>query len=95
MGGKQVKAKKADTKKKDTGEEQTETQTQQSTDNAVKNTEPPSSLTESKDNNNSDDIHPSWNDQALFSSNGQKVAKDDFELLTVIGKGSFGKVSFF
>lgn len=39
------------------------------------------------------DIHPSWNDDVLFTNkNGEKVTKDDFELLTVIGKGSFGKV---
>lgn len=29
----------------------------------------------------------------IFSKNKQVVSKDDFELLTVIGKGSFGKVS--
>lgn len=28
----------------------------------------------------------------IFSKNKQIVTKDDFELLTVIGKGSFGKV---
>jgi serine/threonine protein kinase len=39
-----------------------------------------------------DEMHESWNDQTLFSQNNAKVTKDDFELLTVIGKGSFGKV---
>jgi len=39
-----------------------------------------------------EEIHESWNDDILFSSNNQKVTKDDFELLNVIGKGSFGKV---
>jgi len=39
-----------------------------------------------------DDMHESWNDDILFSRNNQKVTKDDFELLNVIGKGSFGKV---
>jgi hypothetical protein len=29
----------------------------------------------------------------IFSKNKQVVTKDDFELLTVIGKGSFGKVN--
>jgi serine/threonine protein kinase len=38
-------------------------------------------------------MHESWNDQVLFNrTNEAKVSKDDFELLTVIGKGSFGKV---
>lgn len=40
-----------------------------------------------------DDMHPSWNDEVLFTHSGEdKINKDDFELLTVIGKGSFGKV---
>jgi len=40
-----------------------------------------------------EDIHDSWNDRVLFSSDEEaKVTKDDFELMTVIGKGSFGKV---
>ncbi|PRP78948.1 protein kinase 2 [Planoprotostelium fungivorum] len=37
------------------------------------------------------EIHESWNDTVLFGDN-QKVTNDDFELLNVIGKGSFGKV---
>jgi len=32
------------------------------------------------------------NDRVIFSKSKQVVTKDDFELLTVIGKGSFGKV---
>jgi len=39
-----------------------------------------------------DEIHPSWNDEELYNRDKKKVTKDDFELLTVIGKGSFGKV---
>jgi len=42
-----------------------------------------------------DDFHESWNDRVLFSDETgaeTKITKDDFELLTVIGKGSFGKV---
>lgn len=31
-------------------------------------------------------------ESVIFSKNKQVVTKDDFELLTVIGKGSFGKV---
>ncbi len=40
------------------------------------------------------DIDPSWNDPVLFSrhKNQKPVTKDDFELVKVIGKGSFGKV---
>eukprot|EP01090_Pellita_catalonica_P021908 TRINITY_DN8329_c0_g1_i1.p1 TRINITY_DN8329_c0_g1~~TRINITY_DN8329_c0_g1_i1.p1 ORF type:complete len:424 (-),score=99.66 TRINITY_DN8329_c0_g1_i1:58-1329(-) len=38
-----------------------------------------------------DEMDPSWNDEQLFSKGG-KVNKDDFELLMVVGKGSFGKV---
>jgi serum/glucocorticoid-regulated kinase 2 len=40
------------------------------------------------------ELHTSWNDQVLYSKTGEtKVSKEDFELLTVIGRGSFGKVS--
>jgi serum/glucocorticoid-regulated kinase 2 len=53
--------------------------------------EQPEKTTE-KENTNEEDIHPSWDDQILFSKGEKKVSKDDFELLTVIGKGSFGKV---
>lgn len=41
------------------------------------------------DDEGSGEMHPSWNDTELYSSG---VTKDDFELMTVIGKGSFGKV---
>jgi len=38
-------------------------------------------------------MHESWNDQILFAETPiSKISKDDFELLNVIGKGSFGKV---
>eukprot|EP01102_Stenamoeba_stenopodia_P008101 TRINITY_DN2301_c0_g1_i3.p1 TRINITY_DN2301_c0_g1~~TRINITY_DN2301_c0_g1_i3.p1 ORF type:complete len:296 (-),score=67.21 TRINITY_DN2301_c0_g1_i3:548-1435(-) len=33
-----------------------------------------------------------WDDPVLYSPTKEKITKDDFELLTVIGKGSFGKV---
>jgi len=39
-----------------------------------------------------DQMHDSWNDPMLFSRNDTKATKDDFELMNVIGKGSFGKV---
>lgn len=49
-----------------------------------------------KENGNQEEMHESWNDRVLYSKNNDnKITKDDFELLTVIGKGSFGKVSFF
>ena len=47
----------------------------------------PSSSKDSKD-----DDPEGWNDPMLLSKTGQQVGVDDFELLTVIGKGSFGKV---
>jgi len=39
-----------------------------------------------------DEMDPSWKDKDLYNKDGTKVSKDDFELLSVIGKGSFGKV---
>jgi len=46
-----------------------------------------------EDGKEEDGFHDSWNDRVLFSSDDEaKVTKDDFELMTVIGKGSFGKV---
>lgn len=40
------------------------------------------------------DIDPSWNEPVLYQGNtfNSKVTTQDFELLHVIGKGSFGKV---
>ena len=35
-----------------------------------------------------------WEAPVLFSDDNKPVCKDDFELLKVIGKGSFGKVCF-
>jgi len=49
-------------------------------------------VTTAKSSDEADEMHESWNDDVLFSRNNQKVTKDDFELLNVIGKGSFGKV---
>jgi len=41
-------------------------------------------------------MHPSWNDEVLYDKDktgvSNKVTKDDFDLMAVIGKGSFGKV---
>ena len=33
-----------------------------------------------------------WEAPVLYSENNEKVCADDFELLKVIGRGSFGKV---
>lgn len=46
---------------------------------------------ESTNEDSQEDMHPSWNDTVLYGNNS-KITKDDFELLNVIGKGSFGKV---
>ncbi len=58
----------------------------------VNNSSPSSATHNDKGASDGEEIHPSWNDAVLFSSTEKKVTKDDFELLTVIGKGSFGKV---
>jgi len=47
---------------------------------------------EDKEDNDQEELDPSWSDPILYSGDQKKVTKDDFELLTVIGKGSFGKV---
>jgi len=51
------------------------------------------------DNNNSftgedGEMHPSWKDETLYNETdtGKKITSEDFELLKVIGKGSFAKV---
>jgi hypothetical protein len=62
---------------------------------------PTNNLAHSKENGageprGEEEMHESWNDPVLFSSNNShKISKDDFELLHVIGKGSFGKVRYF
>lgn len=90
MGNKNAKSSKKGAKKEENETTTTATPTT-STDTGSDNGKnvAPNASTEG-----SDDIHPSWNDQVLFTRNGseKKVTKDDFELLTVIGKGSFGKV---
>lgn len=91
MGNKNAKSSKKGAKKEENETTTTATPTT-STDTGSDNGKnvAPNASTEG-----SDDIHPSWNDQVLFTRNGseKKVTKDDFELLTVIGKGSFGKVN--
>eukprot|EP01116_Phalansterium_solitarium_P006319 TRINITY_DN18623_c0_g1_i1.p1 TRINITY_DN18623_c0_g1~~TRINITY_DN18623_c0_g1_i1.p1 ORF type:complete len:417 (-),score=86.55 TRINITY_DN18623_c0_g1_i1:265-1515(-) len=41
-----------------------------------------------------DDIHPSWHDEMLYQKEKEpkRITQDDFELMAVVGKGSFGKV---
>jgi len=48
--------------------------------------------TDSLQGTDSEDEEFSDEEATIFSKNKQVVTKDDFELLTVIGKGSFGKV---
>jgi len=56
------------------------------TDAAATSTDSLQAGTDSEDEEFSDE------EAIIFSKNKQTVTKDDFELLTVIGKGSFGKV---
>lgn len=39
-----------------------------------------------------DDTANEWDDPILYSPSKEKVTKDDFDILNLIGKGSFGKV---
>lgn len=101
MGGKSSKEKKKD---KSTNNETTTNETkhasaekhssakeqpQQATSNKDETT--PTQKHESVNEDSQEDMHPSWNDTVLYGNNS-KITKDDFELLNVIGKGSFGKV---
>jgi serum/glucocorticoid-regulated kinase 2 len=80
MGNKNAKAKKA-----------SKTDTATPTNDSTNSTNEKADVAPVASN---DDMHPSWNDEVLFTRNNtnQIVTKDSFELLTVIGKGSFGKV---
>jgi hypothetical protein len=93
MGGKGSKAKKT------TKEDEIEAKSSPSArkEDRPKTQEPAPAAKENggTETGKEDEMHESWNDQTLFSSNNTKVTKDDFELLTVIGKGSFGKVNLF
>lgn len=96
MGGKSTKETKKkgdDSSKPDNAVAHSSSREEKSTPAPAKNLEAsPSSNGASKDGGD-EDMHPSWNDEVLFSRAGpSKVTKDDFELLNVIGKGSFGKV---
>jgi len=39
-----------------------------------------------------DEMGPTWKDKDLYAKDGNKVNKDDFDIVSLIGKGSFGKV---
>ncbi|KAL6074517.1 Serine/threonine-protein kinase Sgk2 [Balamuthia mandrillaris] len=53
----------------------------------------PDPVADQEEDGNTDELHPSWNEPILYSKDGlNKLGKEDFELLSVIGKGSFGKV---
>jgi len=49
-------------------------------------------LDDDDDTSSGEDTELGTEESIIFSKNKQVVTKDDFELLTVIGKGSFGKV---
>lgn len=57
-------------------------------------TDTAATATDSLQGTDSEDGDEGFSDEeaTIFSKNKQTVTKDDFELLTVIGKGSFGKV---
>jgi len=96
MGGKGSKSKEGkDKKKADHNQEAKEEKTSSSVTNNSSNSDqsaPPNNTTQRKEGED-EEMHESWNDEVLFAQNPVgKITKDDFELLTVIGKGSFGKV---
>lgn len=102
MGGKNSREKKSakdDDKTQSTSNNQKSPVTKASSKEAVTEGNTSSEKTKGNDATSTDEadsdekMHESWNDMVLFSkSNDTKVTKDDFELLNVIGKGSFGKV---
>eukprot|EP01118_Nematostelium_gracile_P017505 TRINITY_DN74_c0_g1_i1.p1 TRINITY_DN74_c0_g1~~TRINITY_DN74_c0_g1_i1.p1 ORF type:complete len:409 (-),score=123.26 TRINITY_DN74_c0_g1_i1:149-1375(-) len=92
MGGKSSKSKKKDKgSTEDSSSKRASTTPEQSRPkDEPKKEDSSADLRKSSDEG---EIHESWNDPVLFSEGGTtKIGKDDFELLTVIGKGSFGKV---
>jgi len=95
MGGKGSKDKKAPKEDKAGAEQSASSPKSPAKSGAPADSPPPAS--NGKDKTGGDDgeeLHPSWNDDVLYSDEpaAKKVTKDDFELLNVIGKGSFGKV---
>jgi len=91
MGGKSSKSKEGKDKKKEQQESVSDKQTP-SQSNIIVEATPPTNGSNRKESDD-EEIHESWNDEILFAENPTtKITKDDFELLTVIGKGSFGKV---
>jgi len=95
MGGKGSKNKEGKENKEKKGKEHSETSQKQGSVVTPQTTAEAAPANGSNDRKESDEdeIHESWNDEVLFAENPvTKINKDDFELLTVIGKGSFGKV---
>lgn len=95
MGGKGSKEKKKDkTETNNDAHKSTEKHSSVKEQQTTKDETPaPAKTTTNHESTNeeSEDMHPSWNDTVLYGNNN-KITKDDFELLNVIGKGSFGKV---
>lgn len=95
MGGKGSKGKKAEgkkDKKKNKGKETADDGSAKREDTAVESNNGKESGEGPSRKLSDDELDPSWSDPVLFSTDKGKVTKEDFELLTVIGKGSFGKV---
>jgi len=90
MGGKNTKS-EGKTKKDEPSDKGTPTP-QNSTAQGEKKADGNAASSHNLKDGGDDDMHPSWNDDVLLTTNNVKVTKDDFELLNVIGKGSFGKV---
>jgi len=93
------KEKKPKTKKEDKGGAGTEdpknitvAKDANGKENGIDNTATGTDSLQGTDDSEDGDEGFSDEEATIFSKNKQTVTKDDFELLTVIGKGSFGKV---
>ena len=88
MGGKSSKTKR----KKSPRPQETSDAKQEAP--SPKKSEPEHSSSGSPRKDEEPELPEEWHDRVLFSkdANDKPISKEDFELLKVIGKGSFGKV---